>query len=204
MVWIKDEDKLEAKDCLNGTVLNDTDLPLNNMNFTKFWQIYANSNNLLDKTEKYLPSQQALTIYNTTKLFINLEGCVNTLRGECTVFFEGHGSNGSNNTAQSRYPCYYNRHHSKYAIIRFDLKKTYKELLFAATVPTTLFVLSCIFLCVITQSVRVGDDTKMRCKYCRGSGGSDQEDNIPAKKRNTENEPILSPSSLQSPVVQKI
>lgn len=33
-------------------------------------------------------------------------------------------------------------------------------------VPSVLFVISFISLCIITRSVKVGDDAKMRCKYC--------------------------------------
>lgn len=33
-------------------------------------------------------------------------------------------------------------------------------------VPAVLFVISFISLCIITRSVKVGDDAKMRCKYC--------------------------------------
>lgn len=36
-----------------------------------------------------------------------------------------------------------------------------------------LFVVSFIALCTIMQSVRVDDDTKMRCKYCFGKYNSD-------------------------------
>ena len=38
---------------------------------------------------------------------IILEGCVNTLQEECTHFYENHGHDGRNNSANSRYPCYY-------------------------------------------------------------------------------------------------
>lgn len=58
---------------------------------------------------RFLPKQSSLTIYNTSQLYINLEGCVNTLRGECLQFLHTHGRDGDNNTAQSRYLCYYNK-----------------------------------------------------------------------------------------------
>lgn len=44
-----------------------------------------------------------------SRLYINLEGCVNTLRGECSDFLQTHGRDGDNNTAQSRFSCYYNK-----------------------------------------------------------------------------------------------
>lgn len=58
---------------------------------------------------RILPTQKSLTIYNTSQLFINLEGCVNTLRSECTDFLQAYGRDGENNTAQSRYSCFYNK-----------------------------------------------------------------------------------------------
>lgn len=51
-------------------------------------------------------------------------------------------------------------------IARYDLNRTWTDLVIAASVPSVLFVVSFVGLCVIMQSVKVGDDTKMRCKYC--------------------------------------
>lgn len=58
---------------------------------------------------RILPTQRSLTLHNTSQLFINLEGCVNSLRGECMDFLHYYGRDGENNTAQSRYPCFYNK-----------------------------------------------------------------------------------------------
>lgn len=49
---------------------------------------------------------------------------------------------------------------------RFDLNKTRTELLIAIIVPLGLFVISLTTLVIITRSVQVGDDAKMRCRYC--------------------------------------
>lgn len=58
-------------------------------------------------------------------------------------------------------------------IARYDLKRTWRDLVIAASVPSALFVVSFIALCVIMQSVKVGDDTKMRCKYCVSKNEAD-------------------------------
>lgn len=79
------------------------------MNFTVFWKLSTQWQQLLDPEQKYLPMQKALTIYNASHLFINLEGCVNTLRGECKQFLATHGRDGRNQTAQSRFTCFYNK-----------------------------------------------------------------------------------------------
>lgn len=97
-----------ATDCLNGTVLAERLIPQPFINFTTFWALYGNSSRPLDPTGRFLPPQSALTIYNSTRLYINLEGCVNTLRGECRDFLTTHGRDGANQTAQSRFPCFYN------------------------------------------------------------------------------------------------
>lgn len=51
-------------------------------------------------------------------------------------------------------------------LARFDLKTTWNHFMLFFGVPSVLFVVSFISLCIITRSVKVGDDAKMRCKYC--------------------------------------
>lgn len=55
---------------------------------------------------------------------------------------------------------------SFFVVARFDLRKTRMELLIAVIVPAALFVVSIIILIIISRSVKVGDDAKMRCRYC--------------------------------------
>lgn len=59
------------------------------------------------------------------------------------------------------------------AIARFDLNATWTDFVIAASVPSVLFVTSFVGLCVIMQAVKVGDDTKMRCRYCVGRNDND-------------------------------
>ena len=95
---------------MNGTLVDESAIPESYINFTSFLTVYERSLvNPVDPTNNYVPSQRSLTIYNTSRLYINLEGCVNTLRGECRDFLATHGRDGDNHTAQSRYPCYYNK-----------------------------------------------------------------------------------------------
>jgi hypothetical protein len=79
------------------------------MNFTTLWALYANQTLLADSDQRFLPMQSNLTIYNYSKLYINLDACVNTLRGECKEFFASHGRDGRNKTAQSRFHCFYDK-----------------------------------------------------------------------------------------------
>lgn len=167
------DNRITATDCLNGTLLEHDTLPAPFMNFTQFWAIYDNSTRSVDPEQKFLPNQANLTIFSWKKLFINLEGCVNTLRGECKDFVLRYGNDGDNNTAQSRYQCYYNKDvNVDFVVARYDLDKVYREFLFSLIVPIVLFVISSISLCVITKSVKVGDDAKMRC-VCAGDDSDD-------------------------------
>ncbi|XP_039300089.1 uncharacterized protein LOC111050185, partial [Nilaparvata lugens] len=156
---------LRATDCLNGTILEESKLPQPFVNFSVFWTLVANSTTPVDPTQEFVPWQSKLTIYNYSRLLINLEGCVNTLRGECGQFHATHDSDGDNNTAQSRYPCYINRNDSTTVVSRFNLDKTRRELLVAVLVPLILFVVSLISLVFIAHSVQVGDDAKMRWRW---------------------------------------
>ncbi|XP_070169000.1 tipE homolog 4 [Polyergus mexicanus] len=163
----KNENVIRTEDCVNGTLLNEIKVPQPSINFTSFLKIYERSLRYpADPTNAYVPAQKSLTIYNSSRLYINLERCVNTLRGECRQFLLTHGRDGDNQTAQSRYPCYYNKNDSFFVVARFDLKKTRMELLIAIIVPAGLFVISVITLIIISRSVKVGDDAKMRCRYC--------------------------------------
>jgi hypothetical protein len=65
---------------------------------------------------------------------------------------------------------------SFFVVARFDLKKTRVELLIAIIVPTGLFIISVIMLIIISRSVRVGDDAKMRCRYCVDGQEAEGED----------------------------
>lgn len=65
---------------------------------------------------------------------------------------------------------------SFFVVARFDLNKTTTELLIAVIIPSVVFIVSLISLIVISQSVRVGDDTRMRCRYCDGKQEVEGED----------------------------
>jgi len=94
---------------LNGTVLPEAEVPTPFVNFTTFWTMWEKSNRLLDPTGRFLPPQKNISIYDNTKLFINLDGCVNTLKGECKEFAANFGKDGKDHTATSRFPCYYKK-----------------------------------------------------------------------------------------------
>lgn len=101
--------RFSATDCINGTLYDSDVIPHNFINFTTFWKASLKWRDVVDYDQKFLPMQNNLTISNDSHLFINLEGCVNTLKGECKLFLITHGRDGRNQTAQSRFPCFYNK-----------------------------------------------------------------------------------------------
>ncbi|XP_022166393.1 uncharacterized protein LOC111030954 [Myzus persicae] len=157
---------LRASDCINGTVLEESQMPQLFINFTTFWTIYEASDRPLDETNTFVPAQSALTVYNSTRLYINQQGCVNTLRNECRDFSITHGRAGDNHTALSRFPCFYTKNDSFSALARFDLNKTWWELMVGVTVPGILFAVSFLTLLIVHQTVKVGDDARMTCQWC--------------------------------------
>ncbi|CAG9759793.1 unnamed protein product [Ceutorhynchus assimilis] len=172
----KKNSTIEGTDCINGTIFNYEAIPRSRGSFKQFWNLTGRHNHVVDPKNEFVPSQASLTIYNHSRLYINLDGCVNTLRGECFNFMLSHGRDGKNRTAASRYICYYNKNNSFMVVARHDLKKTWRDLIIAVSIPSLLFAVSFITLCAIMQSVRVDDDTKMRCKYCFGSSRNDNND----------------------------
>ncbi|XP_063238466.1 uncharacterized protein LOC134539987 [Bacillus rossius redtenbacheri] len=188
---------LSATDCVNGSLVDQARVPKLFMNFTVLWSLYEQAERVADLGQWFAPQQSQLVIYNRTKLYINLEACVNTLQGECKQFLNTHGRDGDNHTAPSRFPCYYDKSDSSFVVARFDLRKTWRELLIAALVPSTLFLLSAATLCVITRSVTVGDDARMHCKYCGGGSpaGGEPVRTGPDDETDNEESPALGPGA---------
>lgn len=95
---------------------------------------------------------------------------------------------------KSTYICFcLSQNNDFFVVARFDLQKTWRELVIAVVVPTVMFIVSSATLCIITRSVSVGDDTKMRCKYCVGSSDMNNEDMSLSRgaTRNNTNECLL-------------
>lgn len=128
------------------------------------------------------PLDLDLTIANESRLMINLEGCVNTLRDECKEFLREFGKDGTDHNARARFPCFYATNNVDVVVSRFDLATTYKQFLIASIVPTVLFIVSCTCLVLCQRTVVVGDDAKMRFKGCTGNNetmvGSGTHDNL--------------------------
>ncbi|XP_042234668.1 uncharacterized protein LOC121874550 isoform X2 [Homarus americanus] len=97
--------------------------------------------------------EQTLRIMNNTQLRINPEGCVNTLRKECTAFFESHAHDGFDGMTPDRYPCYFTDMRQEFVIGKFDPVMTSAILLVATILPGCLFVLACTCLFICSKSL---------------------------------------------------
>lgn len=156
-------DNVEATDCVNGTII-DKHLLSDLSNFT-----FLNSLTTVYETRSpqetlIAPLEVDLLIANDSRLMINLEGCVNTLREECMQFIKEYGKDGTDHNARARFPCFYAKMDPTMVIARFSLEVTYREFLPAAIIPAVLLVVSCFILVICQRTVEVGDDAKMRFK----------------------------------------
>ncbi len=104
-----------------------------------------------------IPTQSSLIVNERTKLKINLDGCVNTLSFECADFYRLYGRDGRNATARSVFSCYYDAENGLEAVTKYDPAATLRLLTFFACVPTSVFVITCAYLCFCNRAVKVID-----------------------------------------------
>ena len=112
-------------------------------------------------------------------LNINHEGCVNTLQFECSEFYSVHGQDSRNQSAPSRFPCYYSPHNQAFVVRRYDLGYTKTTFLMFFTIPSGCFLTSCLMLFVCSQVVGVRRTGVMAIMpaCCGGSRESRQSEN---------------------------
>ena len=152
-------------DCINGALLK-RDLLGDLTNFTYMSYLHQQLTEPLG-LPGVMPYEPELIVANESRLMINLEGCVNTLKDECKAFFQEFGRDGSDHNARARYPCFYATHRTDVAVTRFDVETAKKEFFFAFVIPVFLFIISCLTLIFCQKSVVVGDDAKMRFKFIK-------------------------------------
>lgn len=156
---------IAAIDCVNGSLLAKNILSdLTNFTYLSYLSVFNTAP--LDEKRKIAPPEPDLLIANESKLLINLEGCVNTLRDECKDFLRAYGKDGTDHNARARFPCYYAADNPAVVVARFDLATTTRQFLIASLLPSVLFVVSCLTLILCQRTVVVGDDAKMRFQGC--------------------------------------
>ncbi|RZF43547.1 hypothetical protein LSTR_LSTR012827 [Laodelphax striatellus] len=166
---------VQATDCINGTLLDKSVLS-DLTNFTYLSYLSVTNTRMLDEKRKVAPPEMDLLISNESRLLINLEGCVNTLRDECKEFLREYGKDGTDHNARARFPCFFAVDNTDVVVARFNLDATYREFIVASLVPSILFIVSCLTLILCQKTVEVGDDAKMRFKK-KGARKASEKDN---------------------------
>ncbi|XP_018320602.1 uncharacterized protein LOC108733790 [Agrilus planipennis] len=157
-----------ATDCVNGSLLSNNVLSdLTNFSYLSYLSVFNTVP--LDEKGILAPPEPDLIIANESKLLINLEGCVNTLQGECKEFLRVYGKDGTDHNARARFPCFYAPENTNVVVTRFDLVTTTRQFFIALVLPSVLFVVSCLTLILCQRTVVVGDDAKMRFQGCTGT-----------------------------------
>nr|XP_045581494.1 uncharacterized protein LOC123745217 isoform X2 [Procambarus clarkii] len=155
---------LLSADCFNATLGSAEDL----QGLKDYMMLLQLHQNLGNRSEWVIPPEHTLRVMNNTQLRINPEGCVNTLRKECTAFFETHAHDGFDGMTPDRYPCYITDKSQNFVIGKFDPQRTTTILLVATILPGCLFVLACSCLFICSKSVGVDDEGHLRVTLLQG------------------------------------
>jgi len=161
----EEANSIVANDCVNGTWFSDN-FNGGSTNYSYMSLEYGRRREDPKYRAKEISYEEDITIYNKTKLKINIEGCVNTLSEECTAFYKKYGRDGRNYTARAIYPCWYDPDNPDFVVINFDPDKTLMLLIFFAAIPGGILTFSCLYMCGCSRFIFVGDDGHMRLKCC--------------------------------------
>lgn len=161
--------------CVNATLVDSAQLnnPMNLSHLTALFYDGLQSRRLPPLNGHHVPLESELTIYNRSKLLVNLEFCVNSLRDECREFFANYGRDGRDLRAQARFPCYYSQEKNDSVVTKFSRSAAVIEFALTAAVPGGLFIFSCSCLVLCTKVVAIGPDAHMRLTGCKNPSGDE-------------------------------
>ena len=168
------EEVVSATDCVNGTLLPTSILEkLNNHSVLinaihKYGPYYK----LDTKGLGWIPYEEDITIFNRSRLMINHEGCVNTLQGECTKFYDATQNDGRNDTSRSRFPCYYAASNPAFVVLRYDPFQTRWLFFIGFLVPASLLIVSCGVLFTCSRILSIDNAGRMKMENCCKTAGS--------------------------------
>lgn len=154
-----------TRDCVNGTWIPDN-FNGGQTNYTFMMAEYNRYREDPSVRATEISYEEDITIFNATKLKINIEGCVNTLKEECRDFYDTYGRDGRNYTARAIYPCYFDPENPDYVVINFNPEKTLMLLILFAAIPGGIMCFSCLYMCGCSRFIYVGDDGHMRLRCC--------------------------------------
>ncbi len=165
-----------SQDCVNGTWFKERD-GFNGgfTNYSLLTKVYAEEREIEETRVKGIHYEGDITIYNRTKwvqvatyveytyttsllyitqstrMKINIEGCVNTLSMECMAFYHKYGGDGRNYTARAVYECHYDPFNPDFVVINFSPDKTLTLLIFFVTIPMGIMFFSCAYMCICSK-----------------------------------------------------
>eukprot|EP00090_Calanus_glacialis_P002363 TRINITY_DN11756_c0_g1_i1.p1 TRINITY_DN11756_c0_g1~~TRINITY_DN11756_c0_g1_i1.p1 ORF type:complete len:463 (+),score=131.42 TRINITY_DN11756_c0_g1_i1:108-1496(+) len=161
---MSDGELVRGSDCINGTKMPNTFFE-EYTNFTHLMKVFHGEGwkhklDMPDRTSElprgtHIPFDTDIKIYNKTMLYINHEGCVNTLQYECDQFYKIHGQDSRNQSSPSRFPCYYSSDNPDFVVQRYDLIQTKISFLMFFTIPAGCFITSCLVLLICSNLVGV-------------------------------------------------
>ncbi|XP_027216318.1 uncharacterized protein [Penaeus vannamei] len=157
---------LLTSDCFNATMATAEEF----QHMRSYMDLLALHQTLGNRSEWVIEPESTLRIMNNTQLRINSQGCVNTLKKECTAFFETHAHDGFDGITPDRYPCYYTDLNGEFVIGKFDPNMTRLHLLVASILPGCLFVFACTCLFICSKSVGVDDEGHLRVTLLQSGG----------------------------------
>ena len=162
------EEVIRATDCINGTLLP---TPIfeklsNHSALLKAIQRFGPHYKLDDRGLGWIPYEEDLMIFNQSRLMINHEGCVNTLQGECSQFYDVTGNDGRNDTSRSRFTCYYAPSNPEFVVLRYDPFHTRWLFFIGFVVPASLLIVSCGVLFTCSRILNVDNSGRMNLHWC--------------------------------------
>ncbi|CAG7727926.1 unnamed protein product, partial [Allacma fusca] len=159
-------------DCFNGTLMEPGTLG-DTTDIIQLVKSHTENTRLLDPTKKFAMPESDLLLSHNVPLYINYDGCVNTLiLKECEKFLTEYGVDGSDLRTNARFPCFYRPDlvdsidDSNFVILRYNIQKTVMELLIATVIPITLAIVSCFVLIFCSRVIHLHEDSHFFFKMC--------------------------------------
>ena len=66
---------------------------------------------------------------------------------------------------RASYPCYYDPFDPDFVVINYNPDKTLIELIFFATIPGGIMIVSCMYMCLCSRFIHTSDDGHMRLRF---------------------------------------
>ncbi|XP_043240755.1 uncharacterized protein LOC122391146 [Amphibalanus amphitrite] len=148
---------LVGDDCVNGTLV-----PADEFGALETYRAVRAA--LRRHVRLLVPAEEF--IFNATQVMVNIDGCVNTLRSECSGWLAERLVDGSDGRHPAVYPCHVTPSSTDYVITDYDRRQTIRQMALAATLPCAFLTLSCLCLFICGKLVRVSEYGVFYCRDC--------------------------------------